>query len=70
MVVFYLGCDQPGVVVGANIYGHIVVMELILAWLWLIGIVAFLVLVGYLFCKVVETSCFLFPQSLSLIIQL
>jgi hypothetical protein len=70
MVVFYLGCDQPGVVVGDNIYGHIVVMEIIPVWLWLIGIVAFLVFLGYLFCRVVETSCFLFSQSLSLIIQL
>ena len=34
--------------VGYNIYGHIVVMEIILAWLWLIGIAASLVLVGSL----------------------
>jgi hypothetical protein len=35
--------------VGYNIYGPIVVMEIILAWLWLVGLVVFLVLVGYLF---------------------
>jgi len=34
--------------VGYTIYGPIVVREIILAWLWLIGIVAFLGLVGYL----------------------
>ena len=42
MVVGYPDYDQPGVVVGDNLYGHIVVMEIILAWLWLVGIVAFL----------------------------
>ena len=56
--------------VGYTIYGHIVVMEIILAWLWLIGVVAFLILVGYRLCKVVETRCFLFYQSLSLVIRL
>jgi hypothetical protein len=56
--------------VGYNIYGHIVVMEIILAWLWLIGVVAFLILLGYRLCKVVETRCFLFYQSLSLVIRL
>ncbi len=49
MVVGYYVCDQPGVVVDDDIYGHIVVMEIIITWLWLVGIVAFLVLVGYLF---------------------
>ena len=37
---------QPGVVLDDNLYGHIVVMDIMLAWLWLIGIVAFLILVG------------------------
>ncbi len=35
-------------VVGYPVFGGPVVMEIILTWLWLIGIVAFLVLVGYL----------------------
>jgi len=41
-----LVCGHPVV---RGIFGHVVVMEIILAWLWLIGLVAFLVLVGYLF---------------------
>ena len=35
--------------VGYNIYGPIVVMEITLAWLWLIGIGVCLVFVGYLY---------------------
>jgi len=41
-------CHQPGIVVGYSNYGHILVMEMNLAWWWLMGVVAFLVLVGYL----------------------
>jgi hypothetical protein len=39
-------CGHPVV---RGIFGHVVVMEIILAWLWLVGLVVFLVLVGYLF---------------------
>ena len=39
-------CGNP---VGRGIFGHVVVLEIILAWLWVVGLVAFLVLVGYLF---------------------
>ena len=38
-------CGDP---VGRDVFGHIGVMKIILAWLWLIGIVALLVLVGSL----------------------
>jgi hypothetical protein len=47
MVVGY-NIGHPGVVLDDNIYGDILVMEIILAWLWLGGIVALLVLMGYL----------------------
>jgi hypothetical protein len=45
MVVPVPVCGNPLV---RDIFSHVVVMEIILAWLWLIGIVAFLVLVGCL----------------------
>ena len=45
MVVRSHVCGAP---VGMEIFSPIVVMEIILTWLWLVGIVAFLVLVGYL----------------------
>ena len=45
MVVHY-NTGHPGV--DDNVYGRIMVMDIILTWLWLIGIVAFLILVGYL----------------------
>ena len=45
MVVRSTVCGDPVVL---EIFSHIVVMEIILAWLWLVGFVAFLVLVGYL----------------------
>ena len=48
MVVRYMVCGPHGVVVCYNLCGHIMVMEIVLAWLWLAGIVAFLILVGYL----------------------
>ena len=38
-------CSDPVVM---EFFSHIMVMEIILAWLWLIGIVAFLVLMGSL----------------------
>jgi hypothetical protein len=41
MVVPVPVCGNPLV---RDIFSHVVVMEIILAWLWLIGIVAFLVL--------------------------
>ena len=47
MVVHY-NTGHLGVVVDDNVYGPIVVMEIILTWLWLVGVVAFLILVGYL----------------------
>jgi len=46
MVVRSTVCGDPVVL---EIFSHIGVLELMLAWLWLIGIVAFLVLVGYVF---------------------
>jgi hypothetical protein len=45
MVVRSHVCGDP---VGMEIFSPIVVMEIILAWLWLVGLVGFLVLVGYL----------------------
>jgi len=45
MVVHHTVCGDPVVM---EIFSHIMVMEIVLAWLWLIGIVAFLILVGYL----------------------
>jgi hypothetical protein len=45
MVVRSTVCGDPVVL---EIFSHIVDMEIILAWLWLVGFVAFLVLVGYL----------------------
>ncbi len=45
MVVHHTVCGDPVVM---EIFRHIVVMEIILTWLWLIGIVAFLIFVGYL----------------------
>jgi len=48
--------------VGMEIFSPIVVMEIILTWLWLVGLVAFLVLVGYLFqgCRDDQSSRGLF----------
>jgi hypothetical protein len=45
MVVRSNVCGGP---VGMEIFSPIVVMEIILAWLWVVGLVAFLVLVGFL----------------------
>jgi len=45
MVVPVPVCGHPVV---RDIFSHVVVMEIILLWLWLVGLVAFLVLVGYL----------------------
>ena len=45
MVVPVPVCGNPVV---RDIFSHVVVMEIILTWLWLIGIVAFLILVGCL----------------------
>ena len=45
MVVHHTVCGDPVVM---EIFSHIMVMEIVLAGLWLIGIVAFLILVGYL----------------------
>ena len=36
-------------VVGYPVYADPVVMEITLSWLWVIGVVALLILVGYLF---------------------
>ena len=56
MVVHY-NTGHLGVVVDDNVYGPIVVVEIILPWSWLIGIVAFLVLVGYLLQGRRESYC-------------
>ena len=45
MVVPVPVCGNPMV---RDIFSHVMVMEIILAWLWLVGLVAFLALVGYL----------------------
>ena len=45
MVVHHTVCGDPVVM---EIFSHIMVMEIVLSWLWPIGIVAFLILVGYL----------------------
>jgi len=45
-MVVHNNTGHPGV--DDNVYGHIMVMEIILLLLWLVGLVAFFVLMGYL----------------------
>jgi hypothetical protein len=55
-----------------GIFSHGVVMEIILAWLWVVGGVAFLVLLGYLLQGRRESYCLkdrLLPNHLELFRQ-